>query len=224
MPAVISSELLVRLTQASPEELAAIERLLGVRARSATGEVRPPVVNSARFRFRRSGEFWEVVFEGGGVFHLKDSPGARYLEYLLHHPNVPIKAVDLEIAIAPTKAAARTMKAREEATDPEAVRAYLRDLDRLRTEREDAEAAGDLMAVAEAEGEIAKLEAALQRPGGAKDGGERARGHVRKALDVIVRRLLNGEGNMRAFGEHVRDHVSTGYECLYRQPEGRIWG
>jgi hypothetical protein len=230
MPAVISSELLVRLTQASPEQLAAIERILNTEGRSGpcwAGQQCEVRSESAglRFVFRQIGELWQVVFDGGEVFHLEDSMGARYLDHLLHHPNVPIKAVDLEAIIQPVKKDSRARNSTQTATDAKAVRAYLRELDRLRADCEEAAASGNQIAVAEAEAEIRKVEAALRlSEGGSADNGERARGNVRKALQAIERRLLKGGGVMRAFGEHLREHVSTGYECLYSQPEGRIWG
>ena len=43
-------------------------------------------------------------------------------------------------------------------------------------------------------------------------------------IDAAVMKKLSEAGpEERAFAEHLRSHLSTGYECLYSQPEGKIW-
>jgi hypothetical protein len=59
---------------------------------------------------------------------------------------------------------------------------------------------------------------------GAADTGERARDNVRKALAVVLEQLKGGGLEEEAFAEHLRTHLSIGFECLYTQPQGRIWG
>jgi len=71
--------------------------------------------------------------------------------------------------------------------------------------------------------EIAVLEAVLQEGRGAADTGERARDNVRKALALVLRQLREGGPEEKAFAEHLRTHLSIGQECLYSQPEGRVW-
>jgi hypothetical protein len=48
-------------------------------------------------------------------------------------------------------------------------------------------------------------------------------GNVRKALDVVIAKLAKGGQEEKAFAEHLRASLSTGYECLYSQSQGRIW-
>jgi hypothetical protein len=73
------------------------------------------------------------------------------------------------------------------------------------------------------DGEIEALESALNERGEADGTGERARGNVRRALAVVVGKLLKGGEQQRAFAGHLRSHLSTEYECQYTQPAGRIW-
>ena len=41
-------------------------------------------------------------------------------------------------------------------------------------------------------------------------------------LDCL--QLRSGSPEEQAFAEHLRTHLSIGFECLYTQPQGRIWG
>lgn len=68
-----------------------------------------------------------------------------------------------------------------------------------------------------------KLAAALQEGGGVADSGEWARDNVRKALALVLGQLREGGPEENAFAEHLRTHLSLGHECLYSQPQGRIW-
>jgi hypothetical protein len=165
-----------------------------------------------------------VVFDGGPEFLIEDTLGARYLDYLLHHPNQTISAFDLEVAIRPEKAEARPRFTIQKGADPDAARAYLRDLDRARREREEAAEAGRLAEAERLDGEIETLEAALRGDCRAADTGERGRCNVSKAVAGARRRLAKGDKAERAFAEHVEWFVSVGYECLYAQPPERVWG
>ena len=73
------------------------------------------------------------------------------------------------------------------------------------------------------DGEIEALESAL-KGAGAADTGERAFDNVRKALRVVLKQLRRGGPQEQAFAEHLRTHLSIGFECHYTQPQGRIWG
>src|SRR5215510_8898346 len=100
MSGTIKTDFLMRVVQATPEQQAVIDRFLRGESVRLGGE-------RARFMFRKAGSHWLVVFDGRGEFHLEDTLGARYLDYLLHHPNEAIAAFDLEVAICPEKAEAR---------------------------------------------------------------------------------------------------------------------
>lgn len=49
------------------------------------------------------------------------------------------------------------------------------------------------------------------------DTGERAFDNVRKALRVVLEQLRSGGPEEQAFAEHLRNHLSIGFECLYSQ-------
>ncbi|MCX6037141.1 MAG: hypothetical protein NTW99_04500 [Chloroflexi bacterium] len=87
---------------------------------------------------------------------------------------------------------------------------------------ETAQAAGEPEEVARLEGEMEALKSAL-KGAGAADTGERAFDNVRKALRVVLEQLRSGGPEEQAFAEHLRTHLSIGFECLYTQPQGRIW-
>jgi hypothetical protein len=93
----------------------------------------------------------------------------------------------------------------------------------LRAKKAAAQEEGDQGPTSDLESDILALESALNERSGEDDTGERARGNVRRAIDAVVRKLLKGGEDERAFAEHIRQRVSTGYECMYVQPQGRIW-
>jgi hypothetical protein len=176
-----------------------------------------------RFVFQKAGSTWRVVFDGAPEFHIEDTLGARYLDYLFRHPNEPISAFDLEVAIAPEKGKAREKNSIQSKLDPEAMRQYLRELRRLREERDEAMQASNYAEAEQLEDEIEVIESAIKKTGDVSDFGERSRGNVSKAVAAVRKKLLSGDPVQRAFGEHVQQFVSMGYECVYNQPEGRVW-
>ena len=113
---------------------------------------------------KKGGLLWEVVIDGGDRFYLENTLGARYLDYLLHHPNEPISAFDLEVIIQPEKGEARSRDSIQPESDPQARREYREALRRLQAEREAARAAGDPEAVERLDGEDRALACAL-KPG-----------------------------------------------------------
>lgn len=177
-----------------------------------------------RFVFRKAGRVWKVVFEGGEEFHVADTLGARYLDRLLHQPNRAMSAYDLEIGVTPEKERVRMRNSGNGGMGADATRSYLRELERLRGEREVAAEEGQVDRVERIDSEIEAVEAAVRRAAGnGGDAGERARNNVRKAIGAAVAHLRRGGKEERQFGEHVKRCVSTGYECVYAQPEGNIW-
>jgi len=178
--------------------------------------------HAAQNVFSRCGSTWKVILNSGAEFHIGDTLGAHYLNYLLHHPNVPISAFDLEVAVRPEKAGARSKDSIQEKLDPRATREYLRELEKLRAQQEEAREDGDQGEAERLEGEIDALESALEGKDQSRDAGERARGNVGKAIAKVVRKLKKGGGPEKAFAWHLEKFVSTGYECSYSQ-EGRPW-
>ena len=144
------------------------------------------------------------------------------MNYLLHAPNVPISAFDLEVAVQPDKGAARCRNSIQPESDARALREYRQELRRLQECKERGQAAGNPEEVARLEGEIEAVEAALQGSSAA-DTGRRARDNVRKAVAVVMEQLRGGGPEERALVEHLEVHLCIGLECLYTQPDGRIW-
>lgn len=201
----------------------AVKRLLsgweGEAARSTAA------IDSADYLYQKRGATWEVVFEGGLPFHIKDSLGAYYIGHLLHHPNKPIPCFDLEVAIKSEKATARGDTSIQPTADGTAIKSFLRDLDRLRSERNEAMEDGDHGSVDRIDGEIEAINTALRGAEGlvAGDKGEKARNNVRKAIDAVRTKLLKGSKDEKRFGQHLVDMLSTGHDCSYKSPAGRIW-
>ena len=209
-------KLVMVLSRATPEELAAIYRF-ATREPSESAELKP----KSPYVFRKVGRHWQVVCGGGRPFRLRNTLGARYLDYLLHKPNDPMPAFDLEVEVQPEKGEARARDSFQPESDPQAMREYRQELGRLQMET--AQAAGEPEEVARLEGEMEALKSAL-KGAGAADTGERAFDNVRKALHVVQEQLTSGGPDEQAFAEHLRTHLSIGFECLYTQPQGRIWG
>jgi hypothetical protein len=219
MASTITPELARRFFEASPEQVVAIARILGCGVRGAECGVTP----TPRFLFRPAGSHCEVVFEGTDPFYVRNNLGARYLDYLLHHPNEVISAYDLEVSVQPEKAGARSRNSIQEKLDAETVKSYLRELNRLRGEREEAEERGERVEVDRLDAEIGALEEALEGGGVSGDAGERARCNVSKAVAALRRELASGGPAEREFYRHIEQFVSLGYECVYSQSEGRVW-
>ncbi len=209
-------DLLQKLMCATLEQFAAVERILAM----------PPATNgtngTAGRTFARCGDFWKVLFDGHEL-HLVDSLGARYLDHLVHRPNQPIGAFDLEKAIVPEKASARAINSRDASGNGECTRHCLRELDRLRAERDDATDHGDHGGAERLDGDITMLEAQLKQGRRTRDTGERARNNVRKAIGAVIRGLQRGDAAQKVLAFHLGRFVDMGYTCMYHQPPGAEW-
>lgn len=184
-----------------------------------------PVVPAERPRnvFRQIGRSWSVVFAGGPEFHIQHSLGARYLDYLLHHPGEVISAHDLEVAIQPDRKHARGPTSIQPLNDREAVKAYLAELSTLRAARETAQGEGNLAEVDRLDREIEAIELVLSGKACAADTGERARNNVRQAIKTVRNRLAADSKHEQDFGEHIRRFVSQGFDYSYLHPTGEVW-
>jgi hypothetical protein len=224
MASTITPELARRFFEASPEQVVAIARIL---CPENVETLKPEMLKSGgrapRFVFRPAGSHCEVVFEGSDPFYVRNNLGAKYLNYLLHHPNEVVSAYDLEVSVQPEKAGARPRNSIQQKLDAETVKSYLRELNRLRGEREEAEERGERVEVDRLDAEIGTFEEALEGGGVSGDAGERARCNVSKALAALRRELASGSPAEREFCRHIEQFVSLGYECVYSQSAGRVW-
>ena len=238
MKKTFPTKLLLQLFQATPKELVAVECFLKgqplpepqrATQRSAPKQALVEGASHARngctqdYAFRWTGRHWKVVWCGARPFHLRNTLGARYLDYLLHKPNEPIRAFDLEVLILPEKGEARGNNSIQPDSDSRALREYRQKLCRLQDERDEARVASRGTEVERLEGQIEALKAALKDTGAA-DTGERAFDNVRKALRVVLEQLKSEGPEEQAFADHLQNHLSIGFECLYSQPQGRVWG
>ena len=222
MNAAMPIDLLLRLINATPEQRAVVDQYLSATMVITDGHQAAPLPPK-RFVFSKAGGFWTVTFDGGKPFPLPPTLGVEYLDYLLHHPSEPISAYDLEMAIRPDKAKSRPKNTVQHHLDPEAIRDYLRQLDKLRAQREEATEDGDLAEAEKLDGDIVAIEAELKKNGQASDAGERSRGNVSKAIAVVLRRLRKGDAQEKAFAQHLDQFISLGYECSYNQPKEYRW-
>jgi 7-cyano-7-deazaguanine synthase in queuosine biosynthesis len=183
-------------------------------------EAQPVKEQAAQYRYEKSGAVWEVVFEGRKRFHVPNGLGAKYIDYLLHHPNVTISAQELQTEVR-DHSIARGQHSIMDESDPEAVRKYLRELDGLRGKRDQAVDEGQ--DTGGLDDEIEQLQKVLSKAGYSADAGERARGAVSKAIAALRTRLKRGSAAEKAFCAHLEQCVSTGYTLIYNPPQGDIW-
>ena len=94
--------------------------------RSGDGPLAAPAPGGAgaAYVFAWTGRDWKVVFAGGSPFFLPDTRGTRYLDYLLHHPNVPIPAFDLDRAVNAERVEARCRNSIQPESDARACAQY----------------------------------------------------------------------------------------------------
>jgi hypothetical protein len=182
------------------------------------------VAARSSYSFRQAGSMCDIVYDWSELFHLKNTDGAKYLDYLLHHPNKVVRAIDLEKVVKPDKAKYRDENSIHKAVDAQTKREARQDLVSLKAELEEAEVEGQTEKVQRLKDEIAKVQAVVGNEsllGG--DTGERARDHVRHALKKDATNLRKGNKDEQAFGIHVGRFVSLGYEIIYNQPESVSW-
>ena len=223
MNTAISTDFLMLLAKAAPEDIAEVERFLRVRAAqaiSAREDVRP----TARFLFRQAGSVCAVIFEGGAEFHIPNTDGAKYLDHLLHRPNESIRAFDLELAVKPYKGDVRENNSVQVAVDARMQREARAELLELEAELAEAEAAGLTEKVARLNREIAQIKKVAGTTALLSgDTGERARDNVRKAIGKVIARLRKGGATEQALARHLTQSISLGYDVVYTQPAGKIW-
>ena len=185
-------------------------------------EDEPP---AARNLFMKAGSVWRVVFDGCPEFHIEDTLGAKYLDYLMHQPNQPIRAFALEQEIRPEKAEVREGNSIQKTVDAQTKREARQELVVLNEELEEAEADGHEGKAERLRGEIAMIQSVAGNEsllGG--DTGERARDNVRKAINKVIAKLRKGSKGEQAVGVHLQRFVSPGYEVEDNQPESVRWG
>lgn len=186
--------------------------------------IRAPRSTAERFVFRQAVGMCEIVFDGSPVFYIPNTDGAKYLNYLLHHPYQPIRALALEILINPEKGKVRAPNSKQTLVDARTKSEAGKELLALREELEESVALGLGAKTQRLREEIGKLEVIAGNVSLLEgDNGERARDNVRKAIEKVIKTLRKGGSDAQAFGQHLASFVSRGYELVYNQPENHHW-
>jgi len=183
-------------------------------------------VAGTRFLFRLDGEKWKVIFDDSAPFFLADLLGARYIDYLLHHPSEVITALELEQQINPARAGVRTEETVTAKHDEKALKNYALECRKLRAERDSLLEDGHSIEATELDPDIEELERILRNEDKAvlSDSGERARNNVRKAITALEARLKKmDEPASKEFARHISNHISKGITLSYNPSEKIIW-
>jgi 7-cyano-7-deazaguanine synthase in queuosine biosynthesis len=180
----------------------------------------------AQYLFQKSGSVWKVRFNGASEFSINDTLGAKYIDYLLHHPGDVISSLELEQEINTAKAEVRTVEVITQTHDEKSLLEYAKECRKLRAELKKLEEEGRTVEAAEAEDRLTELERILKNEDRAVlgDSGEKARGNVRKAIGVVQNSLKKmAEPGAKSFALHISNHLSTGFKLSYSPPEKIIW-
>jgi tetratricopeptide (TPR) repeat protein len=202
---------------------------LGAEAASAP----PPVATAGPSVFRKEGEYWTLLFEGG-AFRLKDAKGMRYLVRLLAEPGREFHVLDLvreesggsrRWVDRETGSAADGLGHAGEVLDSKAKAAYRRRLEEIEEELSEAEELGDESRAerARTEREFLATELAAAVGLGGRDrvaasASERARVSVTRAIRSALGRI---QEHSPALGRHLSATVRTGTFCSY-EPDPRV--
>jgi hypothetical protein len=187
-----------------------------------------PVERPSGGIFRREGDYWTVVFDGGTV-RVRDLQGMRYLARLLAEPGREYHVLDLVAAETGRGTQADDGRAADlpssgpgdagELLDARAKEAYRRRLAEIDADIEEARADGDDERAARADAErdflVRELARAFGLGGRARRAGsasERARAGVTRALRQAIARIAEHHPQL---GEHLGRTVRTGTYCAY---------
>ena len=195
---------LVASARAIAEELglAPVLRLVESMARAQR-----PTGGQRRCRFHRTGDKWEIEFDGRRV-EVRHRIGMEYLSHLLERPGVAVAAIEL------ASAGGRVLveSGGGAVLDRRAIAEVQRRIAELEAELEACAARGAVASEA-LRAELVECRSYLGGHGGALiAAAERARPSVTKAIDRAIGAI---EAVHDALGHHLRRHVETGRACVY---------
>ncbi len=178
--------------------------------------------------FRRSGDYWSIVFEGRTT-RLRDLKGLWYMSRLLAEPGREFHVVDLVTADPNRRSggigapAERTPLPDSDCgplLDSRAKEAYRRHLTEIDEDIAEARILGDDERAAQAEAERDFISRELARAIGlggrdrlAGSAAERARSSVTRAIRRALARIQEYDPDL---GEHLEHAIRTGTYCAYR--------
>ncbi len=171
--------------------------------------------DTSEYSYRKSGSVWEVAFQGNPPFHIADNLGAKYVDWLLHHPGEVISCVDLEAEATPEKAGLRLDTRRAPNIDPIAQRQAYNRLKELSAERAKCDEQGSAVDLAEIDEEVAQISAYLCRGNRSQGDKERARDAIRKPIERLIKKLDHGERVEKNFAIYLKARIKAGYDIMF---------
>jgi hypothetical protein len=202
----------------APADVELLERLARPRAPAPPARPTATLVPGAR---------WWVASCGGTGVRLQDTKGLRYLAILVEQPDVERHALDLVDRVEGVdpegRIDRRALGDAGAALDASARESYRRRIEVLRSDAEDALAAGQLEAAEAAQDELDQLVQQLAHAFGvggrdrrAASAAERARLNVTRALRAAIAKLVEA---VPGAGEVLDRRVRTGLYCVFEPTE-----
>ncbi len=197
-----------------------------LRERLGGGAGGPSDVAAIEASLKREGDYWTLRF-GGRDVRLKDTKGLHYLATLLRHAGRELHVMEIAggTEAAPDATPVDDRGDAGELLDPAARAAYMRRIDALGDELEDARRFDDAERATRAEREIEFLERELSRGVGlggrvrrAASASERARLNITRAIGRVVEKIAASDATL---GQHLEATVHTGTFCVYA-PDSRV--
>jgi hypothetical protein len=236
MREAVLGKLVLVLSRATSEELAAVERMLEGHAfpdRQAGNRPSPQRGNQCRFALQKGQGAWALIYDGAPAAFV-DRAGMDFVNYYLKHPSEPIHSLEL---LARVQGETPVQQRSAALDDAEATRHHLRKMSRLRATIDSDETSDQERQVAEEE--LAQLEAWLPaiHHRTADEGFKKAKS-VRQAIRRVCLSLAEAEDEqhrphpvLTAFAAHLQKHllgpsqpgsVPAGH-LVYEPPEGVVW-
>ncbi|MDF3129455.1 hypothetical protein P0Y35_09645 [Kiritimatiellaeota bacterium B1221] len=175
------------------------------------------------FSYRKSGAVWEVIYEGSTPFHIKDSMGSKYVDWLLHHPGKTIPCLELEQMIQKEKEGLRSGYNRDTNMDGAGKSGVRKRLRELTMERAKLESEGREAELKELDAEVQEIENALKGANRSNDDGNRARDSVRKAIDRLYKNLNKTGAIEKSFSSYLKSKINAGYDIMFIRDSKVTW-
>jgi hypothetical protein len=186
--------------------------------------------------FRRTGPGWEMAFAGQRISVADNMRGFEIIRTLLAHPHRTVEAMTLMSAasVPPSTRAIEPVGVEStngfdgiEAFDERAKHEYLRHVQQLQQDEEEARLRGDLARAdacrTEAEAFVDRVSRDVDRHGRARKTGserERARQAVSKQIERALKRIANVLPDLAT---HLQDTLRCGRHVVYQPADDRRW-
>jgi tetratricopeptide (TPR) repeat protein len=191
--------------------------------------------------FRREGDYWAISF-GGTSSQLKHAKGLLYVAYLLQHPSVEFRAIDLVYAEQSPPLASKSAHLDDRGDrhdmrkdlgdagltlDRQARAQYRAQLIELRDELDEAKQFNDVGRTERLQAEIDFLTAELLAAFGKNGTNRKTASHAERARLAVYKRIKFSLGEIRrtnrALATHLTATIRTGYNCVYLPEQPVEW-